>query len=74
MTYVNTKTLNLQYGSGTSTPAYISGAICNEHFTSGKHIFACMWPRTSKYIRGAHMVIGKLRNLLEEVHLSGRSS
>jgi hypothetical protein len=55
LTYVNSKTLAIQYSY---PPAFICGAICNEQFTSGRHVFACMWPRTGKFVRGAHVMVG----------------
>ncbi len=34
------------------------GAMSNMGFAHGRHIFAFMWPRNQRYIKGAHLTVG----------------
>ena len=55
ISYVNSRTLRFV---ALRKDISITAAIYNVGMSSGKHVFACMWPRNQKYIKKGYLSIG----------------
>ena len=48
----------LQFYRPDGDPSSTGVAIYAHGFQHGKHVFACMWPRSARYVRYARLIVG----------------